>query len=126
MTPEQISTLIKFAFILAIVLIIALIWFIIWTAIWIPIRKKDAHLKELDAARIELVEIQAAKASEWDKYKDVSEEADRMRKTNFQTKADNEKLKEEIAKLKVDRDNLINYNRELKKQQQDQKETKAK
>jgi|LSQX01.3.fsa_nt_gb flagellar biosynthesis/type III secretory pathway M-ring protein FliF/YscJ len=120
MSQSQINALITFAWILIIVVIIAVIWFIIWTAIFIPIKKKDDLLKEREEARTDLLEIQAAKSIEWDKYKELQEETDKMRKAYFQAKEAKEKLQEEKAKLEVDKENLINFNRELKKRQTEQ------
>lgn len=101
--------------VLLIVVIIAAIWFVFWTAIKYPINMKDTILKERDDARQELLEIQAAKGVEWDKYKELEEENDKLRKAYFSTKEKVESLNSEVAKLKVDKDNLMNYNNELKK-----------
>src|SRR5690554_1322018 len=101
--------------VLLIVVIIAAIWFVFWTAIKYPINMKDTILKERDDARQELLEIQAAKGVEWDKYKELEEENDKLRKAYFSTKEKVESLNSEVAKLKVDKDNLVNYNNELKK-----------
>lgn len=126
MTPEQIRTLINLGFVALIVVIIVVIWFLIWTAIFIPIRKKDEYLKERDKAKTELLEIQAAKSIEWDKYKELENENDKLRKSYFQIKEDKEKLLEDKAKLEVDKTNLIAFNKELKKSQEKPPEEAAK
>lgn len=125
MTPQQISTLINLGFIALIIVIIIIIWFLIWTAIFIPIRKKDDFIKARDAAQIELLEIQSAKAVEWDKYKELESDNDRLRKAYFQTKDEKEKLQEDIAKLQVDKTNLINFNKELKKSKEESSSKEA-
>lgn len=125
MTPQQISTLINLGFIALIIVIIIIIWFLIWTAIFIPIRKKDDFIKARDAAQIELLEIQSAKSVEWDKYKELESDNDRLRKAYFQTKDEKEKLQEDIAKLQVDKTNLINFNKELKKSKEESSSKEA-
>lgn len=115
MNPAIWSLILSLLGVLLIVAIIAAIWFVFWTAIKYPINMKDAILKERDDARLELLEIQAAKGVEWDKYKQLEEELDKVRKAYFGTKEKVESMNSEIAKLKIDKDNLINYNNELKK-----------
>lgn len=115
MNPAIWSLILNLLGVLLIVAIIAAIWFVFWTAIKYPINMKDAILKERDDARLELLEIQAAKGVEWDKYKELEEENDKLRKAYFSTKEKVESLNGEVAKLKVDKDNLVNYNNELKK-----------
>lgn len=115
MNPAIWSLILNLLGVLLIVAIIAAIWFVFWTAIKYPINMKDAILKERDDARLELLEIQAAKGVEWDKYKELEEENDKLRKAYFSTKEKVESLNSEVAKLKVDKDNLVNYNNELKK-----------
>lgn len=115
MNPAIWSLILNLLGVLLIVAIIAAIWFVFWTAIKYPINMKDAILKKRDDARLELLEIQAAKGVEWDKYKELEEENDKLRKAYFSTKEKVESLNSEVAKLKVDKDNLVNYNNELKK-----------
>ena len=122
MTQGQINFLIRLGFIAIVVVICVFIWFMFWTAVFIPIKKKDEYIKERDKAKLELLEIQASKGVEWDKYKQLEGENDRLRKAYFQTKEDKEKLQEDIAKLQVDKTNLINFNKELKKAQEGSKE----
>lgn len=101
--------------VLAIVAIIAVIWFLIWTALRVPIKMKDDIFKEREQAQYDLLEIQAAKGVEWENYKELQEEIDKLRKAYFKEKETTDKLKEEKAKLLVDKENLTKYNQELKK-----------
>lgn len=109
-----IDLLIRFAIILGIVIIIYLIWAIVWRALYLPIQKKDELLKEREEARNDLLEIQAAKSIEWDKYKELQDEIDKLRKIHFKDKEATEKLKEEVAKLQVDKEKILAYNKKLK------------
>lgn len=101
--------------ILAITIVIYLIWWMIWNMIRIPIRMKDDILEERETARQELYQIQAQKGVEWDRYKEQQDELNNLRKTFFKLKEDTEKIKEEKAKLQLDKENLAQYNKELKK-----------
>jgi|SRR5690625_350919 len=116
MNEKLLVTLFNMLLVLGIVVILFGIWFVIWSMIRHPIRMKDDILKERDEARKDLVEIQAAKGVEWDEYKNLKEEQDKLRKAYFQTKQDLDNLKEEYAKQLVQKDKLIDINRELKKQ----------
>lgn len=115
MTEAQLSGLWTLLYFVLIFGGILLIYFLVWTAIWHPIKKKDDHEKKLKEERKELQEIQVAKGVEWDKYKEQQNEIDRLRKSYFQLKENAEKEKEQIAKLKVDKDNLVSHLKELKK-----------
>lgn len=115
MNAAMIEKIMNMLGVVLIVALIALIWFIIWTALRYPIRMKETILKEREDARQDLLQIQAAKSVEWDKYKELQDETDRLRKAYFGEKDAVEKLKEERIKLQVDKDNLIKYNQELKK-----------
>src|SRR5690554_4881995 len=95
------NTLLTMLIILGIVIVIFMIWAVVWRAIFLPIRQKDELLKEREEAREDLLEIQAAKAVEWDKYKELQEENDKLRKSYFSEKERTEKLKEDNAKLQV-------------------------
>ena len=116
----MISILLQFLLLLVVVLgimfLLYLIWWMFWNIILLPIRKKDDIIKERDEAKIELQQIQAQKAIEWDKYKEIVDELDKLRKSYFSQKESNEKLKEENAKLQADKDKIVSYNKELKKQ----------
>lgn len=115
----MINQLLNFTLSLIMILFIAIllyfIWFIFWNIVLLPIRKKDEIKSERDEARQELKTIQAQKGVEWESYKDLKDEFDKMRKSYFSLKEDTQKLKEEKAKLQSDKDNLISYNKELKK-----------
>lgn len=123
MNDSQIQLIMTFLTILLIVGIIYLIWALIWRALYHPIKLKDELLKEREDARKELLEIQAAKAVEWDKYKDLEDENNKLRKSYFQAKADLDSLKENVAKLQVDKDNLISYNRQMKSAKENTKKS---
>lgn len=116
MSEAQISGLWTLLYVILTTGGILLIYFLIWTGLWHPIKKKDKHIKELEDTKKELYEIQREKGIEWDRYKEQQDELDRLRKAYFQLKDDTTKMKEERAKLKVDRDNLVTHIRELKKQ----------
>lgn len=116
MTEAQISGLWTLLYFVLIFGGILLIYFLVWTAIWHPIKKKDDHEKKLKEERKELQEIQVAKGVEWDKYKEQQNELDRLRKSYFQLKDTAAKEKEQIAKLKVDKENILSHLNELKKQ----------
>lgn len=116
MTESQISGLWTLLYFVLIFAGILLIYFLVWTAIWHPIKKKDDHEKKLKEERKELQEIQVAKGVEWDKYKEQQNELDRLRKSYFQLKDTTAKEKEQIAKLKVDKENILSHLNELKKQ----------
>lgn len=116
MNEQLLNTLINTVIVLGIVVVIFGIWFVCWSIIRHPIRMKDAILKERDEARKELTQIQAAKGVEWDKYKEVQLEAEKMRKAYFQTKDDLDKLKSELAKEQINKESLATKIKELKKQ----------
>ncbi len=116
MNEQLLNTLINTVIVLGIVVVIFGIWFVIWSIIRHPIRMKDAIIKERDEARKELTQIQAAKGVEWDKYKEVQLEAEKMRKAYFQTKDDLDKLKSELAKEQINKESLATKIKELKKQ----------
>lgn len=116
MTPKQISTLWTLLFIIIVVALIMVIVFIAWRIIEIPIKGKAEIFKERDEAKKELLQIQAAKGVEWDKYKEQTDELDRVRVALIKEKETHEKLKEDNAKLKVHNDNLKAINNEHKKQ----------
>lgn len=108
------ETLIRFATIAGIVLLLYIIWAIIWRALYLPVKMKDEHIKEKEAAKNDLLEIQAAKAIEWDKYKELQDELDTMRKAHFKEKEANAKLREERASLLEEKERLVNYNKKMK------------
>ena len=116
MNEQLLNTLINTVIVLGIVVVIFGIWFVLWSIIRHPIRMKDAILKERDEARKELTQIQAAKGVEWDKYKEVQLEAEKMRKAYFQTKDDLDKLKSDLAKEQINKESLATKIKELKKQ----------
>ena len=123
MSPELLSKIFNLLGVLIIIVIIALIWFVIWTAIRYPIKMKDDILKERETARKDLLEIQAAKSVEWDKYKELQAEVDKLRKAYFAEKETVDKLTEEKIKLTIDKENIMKYNNELKKTKDEKKET---
>jgi uncharacterized protein (DUF3084 family) len=124
MNESLLTTLFNLLIILAIFAALFGIWFIIWSMIRHPIRMKDDILKERDEARKELTEIQAAKGVEWDQYKKQTDELERIRKAYFSTKNDLDKMKEELASVKVQKDRLVDVNRELKKPKKETNKSK--
>lgn len=116
MINNLLQFLLMLSIILAIMFLMYLIWWMFWNIILLPIRKKDAIIKERDDAKIELQQIQAQKAIEWDKYKELVDELDKLRKSYFSQKETNDKLKEENAKLGVDKENLKASIQVMKKQ----------
>lgn len=115
MNESLLNTLFNLIIVLVIFAVLFGIWFVFWSMIRHPIKLKDDILKERDEARKDLLEIQAAKGVEWDQYTKLKDENDKMRKAYFQTKNDVDKLKEELAKEKVEKGKLVDVNRELKK-----------
>jgi|GEM_PF-2292591 len=115
MNENLVNTLINLLIVLGIVVVIYFIWWMIWNVIRVPIRMKDEILAERDQAKEELQQIQAQKGIEWDRYKELQDEFNTTRKSYFALKEDMDKIKEEKAKLQIDKENLIQYNKELKK-----------
>lgn len=116
MNDKLLITLFNMLILLGIVVILFGVWFVIWSAIRYPIRLKDDILKEREEQQKELLKIQAAKGVEWDEYKNLKDEIDKLRKAYFQTKLDFDKLKEDHAKELIQKEKLITLNKELKKQ----------
>ena len=116
MTTGQIKLLTTLGVIIVALIMIFIIVFIIWRIIEIPIRSRDKIFEERDQARNELQQIQAAKGVEWDKYKELENERDKIRNAYIKEKETHEKLKDDVAKLKVHNDNLSAVNKELKKE----------
>lgn len=117
-----IATLIVLLLLLAIIVVIAAISFVFWNIVRQPIKMKDDILKERDEAKKEITQIQAAKGVEWDQYKSLTEEVDKLRKAYFKTKDDHDSLKEDIAKLQIQKDKLVAINRELNKEAKQEEE----
>lgn len=108
--------------VLGIVILLGLIWFVVWRSIETPIKMKDDILKEREEAKKDLLQIQAAKSVEWDKYKQLEEENDKLRKAYFKNKDDLDKVKEELASVTIEKEKLVNINRKLKKSQPQESE----
>lgn len=70
------------------------------------VKMKDDILKEREEAKTELLEIQAAKSIEWDKYKELQDNLTKLQTNYVRLKTELETLKEEKAKLSIDKDNL--------------------
>lgn len=85
---------------------IVLFVYLVFKALFIPVRMNDALIKERDSVKKELEQIQLEKVNEWEQYKNLMEENDKMRKAYFALKEDQEKLKENIAKISQDKENL--------------------
>ena len=104
-----------FITILIIIAIIAVIIFIIWTALLYPVSKKNDIIKEQKKEEKELEQIKINKGMEWNKYKDLVDETDRIRKALFAEKERKEKLLIENQKLKEHNNNLKVVNKKSKK-----------
>lgn len=106
------------------ILILFNVW-LIWTMIFIPIRKKDKIEKKRDEAFHELREIQAEKAIEWDKYKDLTDNLTKLRDQFIALQRKFNTKQEEVAKLETSVENLKAANKEkttlLKKQEKKEK-----
>lgn len=124
MNESLLNTFFNLLVVLAIVVVIFGIWFVIWSMIRYPIKMKDDILKERDEARKELTEIQAAKGVEWDQYKQQQDELNKVRKSYFKTKDDLDKLREELAKESIEKQRIVDKNRELKKENAKLEKTK--
>lgn len=85
---------------------IVLFVYLIFKALFIPVKMNDALIKEKDKVKKELEQIQLEKVNEWEQYKTLMEENDKMRKAYFALKEDQAKLKENMAKLSQDKENL--------------------
>ena len=85
---------------------IVLFVYLIFKALFIPVKMNDALIKEKDKVKKELEQIQLEKVNEWEQYKQLMEENDKMRKAYFALKEDQAKLKENMAKLSQDKENL--------------------
>lgn len=116
MTENQVKFIMAILTVLIVVALIYIIWMIIWRALYMPVKMKDDILKERDAAKNELLKIQAAKSVEWDKYKELQEENDKLRKVYFSEKERNDKLRDENAKLTNDKDKILAAHKQLKKE----------
>lgn len=116
MNENLLNILFNLLFILGIVIVIFGIWFVVWSMIRYPIKMKDAILRERDEARKELTEIQAAKGVEWDQYKKLFDDSDRLRKAFYQTQQDLTNIREELAKEQLQKEKLVAKNRELVKE----------
>lgn len=108
--------LLDFLVILLIVILLALIWYIVWQAIFLPIKKKDELQKDLDSQRLELQQIQAQKGIEWESYRKLTDEIEKLRMAHLELKNKNDELKEKNAKLMIDKENILAVNKELKSQ----------
>lgn len=100
--------------VLAIIGAVYLMWALVWRALYYPIQKKDEIEKEREQKRKELLEIQAAISVEWDKYKEVEDERDRLRKAYFNEQERTAKLREQNAKAEEHNIKLTARNKELR------------
>lgn len=107
----------KFLTMLIVVAILAGIVFLIWTAIFIPIVKRNSLEKQIDQEKKDLLQIQVQKGVEWDNYKHLTEENDKLRKAYFKEKELRETTQKDLAKEQTQKDTLVRKNRELQKGQ---------
>lgn len=123
MNDKLLVTLINMLITLGITVVLFGIWFVIWSIIRLPIKMKDAIIKEREEASKELVQIQAAKGVEWDNYKKIQEESDKLRKAYFQIKTDHDNLKETLTKEEINKEKLVLKIRELNKELEGKQKT---
>lgn len=100
---ELLSNLLMIAIFLG---FIVLFVYLTFKALIIPVKMNDALIKEKEKVKKELEQIQLEKVNEWEQYKNLMEENDKMRKAYFALKEDQAKLKENMAKLSQDKENL--------------------
>lgn len=95
-----------FITVLIIAIIIAAIIFLFWTVVFIPMQKRDDLQKEREKEQKELDQIKIQKGVEWDRYRDLENQLNKLRKSHFSEKERNVKLREDNAKLKEHNENL--------------------
>lgn len=112
----QLGTIIISALlILLLMIIIYVIWFIFWTAIRVPIKMRDDIFRDREEATKDLEKIRAENMEQWSKFREMTDEIERLRNAYYAEKSKLEKITEEKIKLETDKDNLIRTTKELKK-----------
>lgn len=110
------NLLITMAIWVGVVACFVIIYALVWYGIFIPIRKKDEYEKELQDKRHELEQIQIQKGLEWESYKALQDQLDATRKEYFSNKKKLDEIKEENAKLEIDKMKLKETLTVLKKE----------
>ncbi|MDY0278126.1 MAG: hypothetical protein RBQ97_08575 [Acholeplasma sp.] len=106
------NILIGFLIATAVMFLLLINGFLFWTLVFIPIKKKDKVEKQREQAYNELREIQAEKSIEWDKYKQLTEEVEKLRDSYVGLQKKYNSKQEEVAKLEVSVENLKAANKE--------------
>lgn len=106
MKEWQIEMLFNMLYYLIFIGIVAAGLIVIFLTFRYIVKMKDDILKEREEAKTELLEIQAAKSIEWDKYKELQDNLTKLQTNYVRLKTELETLKEEKAKLAIDKDNL--------------------
>lgn len=99
---------------LIIAVILAAIVFVFWTAVFIPMQKRDDLKKAREEEQKELDQIKIQKGVEWNRYRDLENELDKLRKSHFSEKERTAKLRIDNDKLKTHNENLQNKMKALK------------
>ena len=115
MNEQLISIIISALLILLIMIISYVIWFIFWTAIRVPIKMRDDIYRDRELATKDLEKIRAENVEQWSKFREMTDEIERLRNAYYAEKSKLEKITEEKIKLETHNDNLIRTTKELKK-----------
>lgn len=94
---------------------IGLIVFVFWTIVLIPVKEKKKLDQEVVNQKSELEQIQIQKGVEWDSYKELTDETNKLRLAYIKLKKEYDSKVEEAAKKETSIDNLKAANKELKK-----------
>jgi len=101
--------------VLGVVIVIGLIVFVFWTIVLIPVKEKKKLDQEVVNQKSELEQIQIQKGVEWDSYKELTDETNKLRLAYIKLKKEYDSKVEEAAKKETSIDNLKAANKELKK-----------
>lgn len=100
------DVVIDFAKILIIAVIILAIFFCFWTIVFIPVQKKRGIDKLVDEEQQELNEILIQKGCEWENYKNLIKENEKLSHEIMETRKLAEKLKLDVGKKEIKIDEL--------------------
>ena len=101
--------------VLGVAIVIGLIVFVFWTIVLIPVKEKKKLDQEVVDQKSELEQIQIQKGVEWDSYKELVDETNKLRLAYIKLKKEYDSKVEEAAKKESSIDNLKAANKELKK-----------
>ena len=101
--------------VLGVVIVIGLIVFVFWTIVLIPVKEKKKLDQEVVNQKSELEQIQIQKGVEWDSYKELTDETNKLRLAYIKLKKEYDSKVEEAAKKETSIDNLKAANKELMK-----------